>query len=125
MDKGHEATASERSRNATIDQIKTTKPTIAQAFSTVTLSELAHITEIPCARSSLLYGVVAGVTIGGLKFFLNKRGAQALNWGAITFASVSLATFEGCRFQRYQERSRMKYAVDRVEIRRKTSKTED
>lgn len=126
MDKGHEATEAERSRNATVDQIKATpSPTLAQAFSTVSLSELAHITEIPCARSSLLYGVVASLTIGGVKFFLNKRGAQALNWGAATFAGVSLASFEGCRFQRYQERSRMKYAVDRVEIRRKDTKKDD
>lgn len=125
MDKGHEATEAERARNATVDQIKAATPTLSQAFSTISLSELAHVTEIPCARSALLYGVVAGVTIGGLKFFLNKRGAKALNWGAATFAGVSLATFEGCRFQRYQERSRMKYAVDRVEIRRRETKKED
>lgn len=125
MDKGHEATEAERARNAAVDQMKAEKPTIAQTFSTISLSELAHITEIPCARSSLLYGVASSTIIGGVKFFLGRRGGQALNWGAATFAGVSLATFEACRWQRFQERSRMKYAVDRVEIRRKEARKDD
>lgn len=125
MDKGHEASTAERSRDATVEQIKSANPTIAEAFSTVSISDLAHINEIPCARSSLLYGILAGVSIGGIRFFLMKRrGAQALNWSAGTFAAVSLASFEGCRFQRYQERSRMKYAVGRVEVRRKEARTD-
>lgn len=122
MDKGHEATEQERARSASIEQMKNATPTIAQAFSTVSLGELANITQIPCARSALLYGVASACIIGGVKFFLQKRGAQALNWGAATFAGVSLATFEGCRFQRFQERSRMKFAVDKVEIRRREAK---
>lgn len=125
MDKGHEATEAERARNATLDQMKVAKPTIAQAFSTISLSELAHITEIPCARSALLYGIVSGTVLGGVKFFLARRGGQALNWGAASFAGISLATFEGCRWQRFQERSRMKYAVDRVEIRRREANTDN
>ena len=125
MDKGHEATEAERAREASVEKIKTRQPTLAQAFSTVSLKELANITEIPCARSSLLYGVVSSIAIGGVKFVLQRRGAQALNWGAATFAAVSLASFEGCRWQRFQERSRMKYAVDRVEIRRRDAKNED
>ena len=120
MDKGHEATQAERAREETLDNIKKTTPTLSQAFSTVSLKEIANITQIPCARTSLLYGISSACVIGGVKFFLHRRGAQALNWGAATFAGVSLAAFEGCRFQRYQERSRMKYAVDRVEIRRKS-----
>lgn len=119
MDKGHEATPAEQARNAAVEQIKQSPPTIAQAFSTVSLKELTTITQIPCARSALLYGIGSACLIGGVKFFLHRRGSSALNWGAATFAGVSLASFEGCRFQRYQERSRMKYAVDRVEMRRK------
>ncbi|ORY83759.1 hypothetical protein BCR37DRAFT_378741 [Protomyces lactucae-debilis] len=123
MDKGHEATEADRRRQQTIDALKHStqqqqQPAIKEAISTITLQDLAHINEVPCARQALLYGVGSACLLGATKFFWTRRVGHSLNWGAGTFVAMSLATFEGCRFQRFQERNRMKYAVDRVEIRR-------
>lgn len=118
MDKGHEMTLAERDRAETINRIAAT-PTITNAIKTIKPAELLQVTSIPCARTSLLYGILGGIIIGSTKFFLTRSGRTGMNWGIGVFSGISLVSFEGCRFQRYQERSRMKYAVDRVEIRRR------
>lgn len=130
MDKGRELSAQERAREASLASLRLQHggeegpATLGKAIGTVTLSDLGHITQVPCARSSLLYGVASGTAIGGVKFLLTKRPATALNWAAAAFAGVSLMAFEACRFQRYQERSITRYAVDRVEIKRREKKGE-
>jgi hypothetical protein len=36
---------------------------------------------MPCARSSLLFGIVAGASIGGLRFIFSRGGRGTLNGG--------------------------------------------
>ncbi|BFZ55214.1 hypothetical protein PYCC9005_002254 [Savitreella phatthalungensis] len=132
MEKGHELGEQEKARQQSLAYIRETAgdgpPTFGNALRTVTFSELGSITQVPCARNALLYGVGAGVVVGAAKFGLagaRSTGPRAaLNYGALAFAAVSLASFEACRFSRHQERSRMKYAVDRVEIKRSQRKSQ-
>ena len=129
MDKGRELSSQERAREASLESIRQSHAasdpvTLTGALGTVTLSDLAHVTQVPCARNALLYGVAAAVAIGGVQYFLKKSLRRGLNWGAASFGGVSLLAFESCRFARFQERKVTRYAVDRVEIKRKERREE-
>ncbi|KAI9483321.1 MAG: hypothetical protein EXX96DRAFT_459889, partial [Benjaminiella poitrasii] len=48
-------------------------PKFVDALKTIKLEDFKEIKQIPCARNALLYGIVAGVTMGAVRFALKRR----------------------------------------------------
>lgn len=49
--------------------------------------------EIPCARSSLLMGIVTGVGFTGIGVFARRPIRSAANWGVLGFTVVSIVNW--------------------------------
>ena len=58
------------------------KPTVLDAVKTINpVQDLQRLPSMPCARTSLLFGIVAGASIGGLRFVFSRGGRGTLNGG--------------------------------------------
>ncbi|KAI8830171.1 hypothetical protein BJ741DRAFT_620571 [Chytriomyces cf. hyalinus JEL632] len=77
-------------------------PAITDIVKNIELSELSlsNVAKLPCAKNALLYGISGGLSVSLARFVATRRGASAGNWGIMTFAAVSLASWEMCRLQR-------------------------
>lgn len=119
-------------------------PTFTDALRTISpLEDLQKLPSIPCARFSLLFGIVAGTSIGTLRFlFANSsswkkqvgtlaagatgRGqdrrwsslGSAANWAVGSWGVASLGAWETCRRRQTAEAARMQALVSEVKARR-------
>lgn len=56
---------------------RTQKATVFDAVRTIDpLSDLQRLPNMPCARYSLLFGIVAGVSVGALRFIFSRAGRR-------------------------------------------------
>ena len=66
-------------------------PTYIDALKTIQpVSDLQKLPSIPCARYALLFGIVAGTSVGCLHFLFNRRGggrANATGWDQAAVAA--------------------------------------
>ncbi|SCV68596.1 BQ2448_717 [Microbotryum intermedium] len=108
------------------------KPGIFDALHTISpLEDIKKLPSIPCARYSLLFGIVAGVSVGALRFlFGSRRGGWATqqprwsqvgvaaNWAVGAWGFASLGAWETCRARQSAESARMAALVAEVKARR-------
>uniref|UniRef100_A0A336MEV2 Cytochrome c oxidase assembly protein COX20, mitochondrial n=1 Tax=Culicoides sonorensis TaxID=179676 RepID=A0A336MEV2_CULSO len=67
------------------------------------------VSEIPCFRSSFLYGISSGIAIGFLTFMKTSRPAFSSNVGMGSFIAITLGYWFPCRYQ---------YSKDQFEYRK-------
>ncbi|GAA5865576.1 hypothetical protein JCM1840_001447 [Sporobolomyces johnsonii] len=108
------------------------KPTILDAAKTINpIEDLQRLPSMPCARYSLLFGMVAGASVGGLRFIFSRtgrgtlaggpsRGSQvvaAANWAVGAWAIGSLGAWHTCRSRQTAEAARMAALISEVKAR--------
>ncbi|EDV24116.1 Cytochrome c oxidase protein 20-like protein [Trichoplax sp. H2] len=85
--------------------------------------------KVPCARSSLLYGISGGLVVGALVFTRTKIVRRSCDYAVASFAVVSLSFWTYCNYHVSKERARLRKIVgayqSRVDLARKQSETED
>ncbi|KAI7903965.1 uncharacterized protein BX663DRAFT_485447 [Cokeromyces recurvatus] len=86
-------------------------PKFMDALKTIKLEDFKEVNKIPCARNALLYGIVAGVTMGAIRFALKRKVPTSANWAVGTFCGVSAVSFEGCQMERQQKLEKLKLIV--------------
>jgi len=78
------------------------QPTVMAAISTISpLEDLQRLPQIPCARYSLMFGILAGSSVGALRFIFSRAGrskswseaATAANWAVGTWGLGSLGAW--------------------------------
>ncbi|GAA5981569.1 hypothetical protein JCM11641_004100 [Rhodosporidiobolus odoratus] len=110
------------------------KPTILDAARTISpITDLQRLPEIPCSRNSLLFGIVAGAAVGGLRFVFSRtarRGrlyggesgwseiGSAANWAVGAWGVGSLGAWETCRARQTAEAARMHALVTEIKQKR-------
>ncbi|KAF9013191.1 hypothetical protein BDQ17DRAFT_1231332 [Cyathus striatus] len=72
-----------------------------------------HLTEIPCARSSLLAGIASGAGIGVIRG-LTAGPMVAGNWAVATFMLVSIGSWHICQNQFANERKQLKTITENM-----------
>ncbi|GAA5864058.1 hypothetical protein JCM8547_005121 [Rhodosporidiobolus lusitaniae] len=104
------------------------KLTILDAARTISpLQDLQKLPQIPCSRNALLFGIVAGASVGGLRFVFSRtarRGAlygdsrgpwgevlTAANWAVGAWGVGSLGAWETCRARQTAEAAKMQALV--------------
>jgi len=70
-----------------------------------------HITEIPCARKSLMTGIVSGAGIGVIRG-IAAGPRMGGNWAVATFALVSVASWHICQMKLENERRQMAQIIE-------------
>ncbi|GAA5970657.1 hypothetical protein JCM3765_001184 [Sporobolomyces pararoseus] len=108
------------------------KPTVLDAVKTINpVQDLQRLPSMPCARSSLLFGIVAGASIGGLRFIFSRGGrgtlnggnnrmgefGAAANWAVGAWGIASLGAWETCRARQTAEATRMAALVSEIKSR--------
>ncbi|BGP20105.1 hypothetical protein JCM10213_002644 [Rhodosporidiobolus nylandii] len=111
------------------------KATILDAARTISpVSDLQRLPDIPCARYSLLFGIVAGAAVGGLRFVFSRTGRRgalyggdkgpwgevltAANWAVGAWGVGSLGAWETCRARQTAEAARMQALVAEIKAKR-------
>ncbi|GAA5985627.1 hypothetical protein JCM10908_007048 [Rhodotorula pacifica] len=111
------------------------KATVLDAVRTIDpLSDLQRLPNMPCARYSLLFGIVAGVSVGAMRFIFSRTGrrgslrggtespwsevAVAANWAVGAWGVGSLGAWETCRARQTSEAARMQALVSEIKSRR-------
>ncbi|GAA6052754.1 hypothetical protein NBRC10513_006817 [Rhodotorula toruloides] len=111
------------------------KPTLLDAAKTISpLTDLQRLPSMPCARTSLLFGIVAGASIGGMRFVFSRAGRRgtlrgdmaspwsevgsAANWAVAAWGIGSLGAWETCRARQTAEQARMQALVTEIKARR-------
>ncbi|TEB39801.1 hypothetical protein FA13DRAFT_27639 [Coprinellus micaceus] len=84
------------------------------------LNSARHITEVPCARNSLLYGIAGGLGIGVIRG-LSANPMVAGNWAVGTFALISLGSWHICQAQMAQERKKVEQIIESMPRRKASS----
>ncbi|GAA6060578.1 hypothetical protein JCM10212_006813 [Sporobolomyces blumeae] len=108
------------------------KPTVLDAVKSINpVQDLQRLPSMPCARSSLLFGIVAGASIGGLRFLFSRGGrgslaggnnrwgevGSAANWAVGAWGIGSLGAWETCRARQTAEATRMAALVSEIKAR--------
>ncbi|KAI0770138.1 hypothetical protein C8Q74DRAFT_1273600 [Fomes fomentarius] len=75
--------------------------------------DVNRISEIPCARNSLLSGIASGVGIGVIRG-MSTSVFVASNWAVGTFMLISLGTWTICQRNRTEERRRVQQVVEAI-----------
>ncbi|GAA5850437.1 hypothetical protein JCM9279_001416 [Rhodotorula babjevae] len=113
------------------------KPTVLDAAKTIRpLEDLQRLPNMPCARYSLLFGIVAGVSVGCLRFVFSRTARRgtlmgggggagrwaevgaAANWAVGAWGVGSLGAWETCRARQTAEAARMNALVSEIKARR-------
>ncbi|TFK27696.1 hypothetical protein FA15DRAFT_666155 [Coprinopsis marcescibilis] len=87
------------------------------------LQSARHVTEIPCARNSLLYGIAGGAGIGFVRA-LSSAPMVAGHWAVGTFALISLGSWHICQKQIRDERAKVEQIISSLPP-RKVKKDDD
>ncbi|KAK4047426.1 hypothetical protein OIO90_006171 [Microbotryomycetes sp. JL221] len=109
--------------------------------------DIQKLPQVPCARFSLLFGIVAGTSVGTLRFLFMHSGSwsrqvgrlkaattsnvdtrwsnvgSAANWAVGTWGVASLGAWETCRRRQTAEAARMQALVSEVKARRAAKAT--
>ncbi|KAI8068325.1 hypothetical protein BC940DRAFT_299707 [Gongronella butleri] len=82
-----------------------------EALKSVKVEEFKDIGKIPCARTSLLYGMGAAFGIAAIRFITKRNVKSASNWAVGAFCGVSAINFELCQMDRKQKIERLQLIV--------------
>lgn len=69
------------------------------------------IAQIPCFRSSFLYGISGGIASGLLYFLLTSRVKTSMDFGVASFAIVTMSYWGHCRYNY----SKNKFEMEKVQ----------
>lgn len=106
------------------------QPSVLDALSTISpLSDLKALPNVPCARYSLLFGILAGASVGSIRFIFARRvisslpsrwgpGEQAANWAVGAWAIASLGAWETCTRRQKGEAAKMAAIVAEIKAKR-------
>ncbi|GAA5821025.1 hypothetical protein JCM11251_001926 [Rhodosporidiobolus azoricus] len=112
------------------------KPSLLDAAKTISpVSDLQRLPQIPCARQALLFGIMAGASVGGLRFIFSRVGGRrgslyggaaggwgdigtAANWAVGAWGLGSLGAWETCRARQTAEATRMHALVSDIQAKR-------
>ncbi|TFK33007.1 hypothetical protein BDQ12DRAFT_638024 [Crucibulum laeve] len=75
------------------------------------LESAKHITEVPCARNSLLAGIASGLGIGVIRG-LSAGPLMAGNWAVATFTVISIGSWHICQNQFANERKKVATVIE-------------
>jgi cytochrome c oxidase assembly protein subunit 20 len=78
------------------------------------VDDVKNAAYMPCARSSLLYGIGGGLVVGCVHFLTRRRVASASNWAVVSFGGISIASWEYCRYNRRQKTAQMRSVMEQV-----------
>ncbi|KAF9468628.1 hypothetical protein BDZ94DRAFT_1128515, partial [Collybia nuda] len=70
------------------------------------IQSIKHLTDIPCARNSLLGGIASGAGIGVVRG-MSTTPLAAGNWAMATFTIISLGSFHLCQKKMTDERKKV------------------
>ncbi|KAL1916136.1 uncharacterized protein VTP21DRAFT_6140 [Calcarisporiella thermophila] len=88
---------------------------LTDAVKTISLSDFQNIGRMPCARSSLLYGIGSGFGVGGIHYLLRGNLRRACNWSVGAFCLVSIASWELCQSKRRAAAQRIQTIIQQAE----------
>ena len=102
-----------------------TLPTLWSTLTSLTLQDFVHAPAIPCTSRSLLTGVIAGLSLGLLRFLRLSRPSvstppssplwrSAGNWGLGGFVLSSSLAWEYCRYQKRMVHMQMDYIANEL-----------
>ncbi|TPX33359.1 hypothetical protein SmJEL517_g03724 [Synchytrium microbalum] len=60
----------------------------------------SNLKKVPCVQKALLYGSLAGLSVGISRYARIRSIRSAGNWAVIATGLVSVGSWEFCRFQR-------------------------
>ncbi|XP_078350599.1 cytochrome c oxidase assembly protein COX20, mitochondrial-like isoform X1 [Oculina patagonica] len=83
------------------------------------------IERTPCARESLLYGMTGGMIVGAGYFIKSMHILRSCRYAVGTFALISIASWETCRYLRYKEQEAIKETIDIINKQRQQMKEEE
>jgi len=81
------------------------------------MDDLRNIGEVPCARNSLLAGILSGTGMAFVRGW-NAGAFVASNWAVGTFAVVSIGMWNVCRSSIQRERRELQIAIEGMAQRR-------
>jgi hypothetical protein len=67
----------------------------------------------------LMMWIVAGISVGAVRFATKRALPTSTNWAVATFCGVSIASFEGCQMERRQKIEKLKLIVKATDSRPK------
>lgn len=85
-------------------------PTTGNFFYDV-MQSTKNVTNIPCARNSLLGGIASGAGIGVVRG-MSAGALVAGNWAMATFTIVSIGSFHLCQKQLADERKKVMKVIE-------------
>ncbi|XP_065055632.1 cytochrome c oxidase assembly protein COX20, mitochondrial-like [Rhopilema esculentum] len=89
---------------------KDAKPTKKNPFTIAYLKDFIENT--PCARNSLLYGLVGGMTVGTSKYMYSKHIRRSCDYAVASFALVSIGSWQLCRYLNWKQRKEIDKTVE-------------
>ncbi|KAL3900501.1 MAG: hypothetical protein SGCHY_001295 [Lobulomycetales sp.] len=108
-------------------ELPTQKPesNVKTAIANIRFSDFApsSFLNLACSKKALLYGGLAGTTIGVTRFMITRRIKTSGNYALLAFSLVAASSWEFCRFQRriVQEQLHRMEAEDRKLVLEKNS----
>lgn len=92
---------------------------------TIKPSDFLTFHQAPCARTGLLTGIGAGVTVGAMRWIMGLPVPRAANWAVGTGVLGAIGQYEYCQFRRHQEREKVKRVVEVYAAKQKKEKEEE
>ncbi|KAL2210944.1 hypothetical protein CC79DRAFT_1395137 [Sarocladium strictum] len=89
-------------------------PKISEAVATISTDSFWSLPQKPCVRQSLMAGIGAGAAIVGITVVARGKLRKALNVGVYSGVGITWASYEFCQYQKRQEATNMKRAVEVV-----------
>lgn len=88
------------------------------------VDDLKNMGNLPCTRNSLLAGIASGLGVGFIRS-MNTKMIYAGNWAVITFALVSITSWNICRSQISKERQTMQWIKEEAARKRAARKPQE
>ncbi|KAF5319949.1 hypothetical protein D9611_011075 [Ephemerocybe angulata] len=115
-------TSSSSSSQPAVTELPSRLPSPTGNIAIDSLQSARHITEVPCGRNSLLYGIAGGLGIGVIRG-LSANPMVAGNWAVGSFALISLGSWHICQRAMADERKKVEQIIQGMP-QRKAAKTQ-
>ncbi|KAH9819933.1 hypothetical protein DFH28DRAFT_1121721 [Melampsora americana] len=98
----------------TSSNLNSTQPTTNPSNPTTWEAFQGRFARVPCQRKALLFGLVGGSAIGGLRLLSNKRVRSSANWGFYSFLFLSSISFYNCSKKHEVEVQQIQTVVEKL-----------
>jgi cytochrome c oxidase assembly protein subunit 20 len=96
--------------------------TVSNALRTISLSDYSTFHQIPCVRTSLLNGMIAGFALGSIVFISGRPIWRASNYAVWGFVGTSGVSYKWCKWELQREREGMRAAVKIIDEKKEEKK---